>query len=97
MRVYNYTDHQVTVDGHIVLESSFLLPDDYQGELKIGGTSVSWADDPYHYVMFTESAGNVDIVHPTVPQPPYVPMMILLLAAFSLTLFVKIIQKLKTS
>ncbi len=97
MKIYNFTGSTLSVSGQLIEDIVFEVPDSYRGEILIAGAPVSWNEDPYQYILATQDNGSILLTHPVVKDPPYLAMIWLLVCAFSLTFFVKIIQKLKSA
>ena len=95
MKIYNYSSLSVKVEGVEIENQVSEIPDAFRGELTVGGTSIPWQDDPYQYLMITEDGGTVTMDYPVVPEPPYIYVCWLMVAVFTLTLFEKILQKVK--
>tara|TARA_B100001123_G_C15316246_1_gene1026206 strand:- start:243 stop:536 length:294 start_codon:yes stop_codon:yes gene_type:complete len=97
LKIYNYTGSTLTISGQNIDTHVTEVPDSFRGEIIIGGAPVTWEQDSYQYIMATQDNGSILITHPIVKEPPYVTMLWLLVCSFSLTFFVKIIQKLKSA
>tara|TARA_Y100001968_G_C18911780_1_gene505579 strand:+ start:124 stop:417 length:294 start_codon:yes stop_codon:yes gene_type:complete len=97
LKIYNFTGSTLTVSGQSIDDLVFEVPDSYRGDILIAGAPVTWSDEPFQYILATQDNGSVLLTHPIVKEPPYIAMLWLLVCAFSLTFFVKIIQKLKTA
>lgn len=95
MKIYNYTGTTLQIEGITLTGQVHEIPETFRGNITIGGQPISWEDDPYQHIIITESGGVLSIDAPTVPEAPWVAIMWLMVCVFSLTLTVKILQKLK--